>query len=903
MTRANQDGETDFSSKPLLFQPGEEYKIKVEKLEEFEKSLFKDIYERAAGHVLSILEKSSSKIVDNLIARNDSYNNIICFTGERGTGKTSAMVSFAGALKSFHNYQGPNIFKGETDSLLKQKHFYDVGVIDPSKFEKNNNILEVIIADMFRQFDDKLKQEGNLNFESKRDLLKAFQQVYEDLKSIRDEKESRFKGEVIEVLSKLASGSDLGSSLKHLIDKFLEFMGIKKGNCHFLLVIDDFDLNIRNAGLMVEQIRKYLVQPGIVILMAAKLDQLANIVEQNYRKEFSLMLDKAVKRMSFNDPWDMATRYLEKLIPENRRLYLPGVPELRKKDIYVLISPQNIKKEPEVKSGLLEDIVLGLIYEKTGLIFLSPLHETHMLIPGNLRDLNALYVMLDEMEPLPPEAYDAGDEGKTVLRKNLKRFEDYFFNTWIKNNISLEEQTLLTDFLQVDLQKMNKFLILKIARLLNFDPSYKNMGMYSEDKDIDLFRTILNPGNNPMNISLGDVLFFLNKILSYDESVRTKRFVFAVKTIYSLLLTNLLFIREGGVTEAQSLLGGSVYNIERKKMIRGKGREDIDRRDFYLLNTNEFKNKVKIPYSEIKDSNILPFEKLQYIEWIHYFLGYLGQRNPLYRREEPPYYDRSTNLGGGFIEISYAFFDILAFVFYTLNPERTLERIFAEQQSFYVNHIKNESQSLYNQVLEWKNKAPAALPIYSVELMEQIFSRDLTVIKVKVGKETEYDFYEIFFSKLEDSLDELSKKIPYLSQSKLKYFFEECPVVKWFRNNRTILDEIFFKEVVLESEEKVDISRFFEFLDNLVQDLSQYYESNKDSLKQTGLKIKMTNLHDALSTIEQKGYGTPPCWFTDLTVEIKKLREKMDAPGSSSRDIYLSALELLKRTIREREIQ
>ena len=46
------------------------------------------------------------------------YNNIIAFTGDRGVGKTSAMVSFTNAIKELYTYQDDS---NSLDEILKLK--------------------------------------------------------------------------------------------------------------------------------------------------------------------------------------------------------------------------------------------------------------------------------------------------------------------------------------------------------------------------------------------------------------------------------------------------------------------------------------------------------------------------------------------------------------------------------------------------------------------------------------------------------------------------------------------------------------------------------------------------------------------------------------------------------------
>ena len=57
------------------------------------------------------------------------------------------------------------------------------------------------------------------------------------------------------------------------------------GKKKLLIAIDDLDLCNANAYKMAEQIRKYLIIPDVVIIMALKIEQLQMCVqEENFKK-------------------------------------------------------------------------------------------------------------------------------------------------------------------------------------------------------------------------------------------------------------------------------------------------------------------------------------------------------------------------------------------------------------------------------------------------------------------------------------------------------------------------------------------------------------------------------------------------------------------------------------------
>ena len=135
---------------------GQEFKVKVDdKIDD--DNIFKDEYDQAEQMLDSILMAKCD--------RKDFYfeheNNVIAFCGGRGDGKTSAMLTFM------------NVHKNKFAKQI---------VIDPSLFDDVHNILDIVLAEIFRDF-KKIYEDDNQKIESgmKEDLLKKFQMVYKQM--------------------------------------------------------------------------------------------------------------------------------------------------------------------------------------------------------------------------------------------------------------------------------------------------------------------------------------------------------------------------------------------------------------------------------------------------------------------------------------------------------------------------------------------------------------------------------------------------------------------------------------------------------------------------------------------------------------------------------------------------
>ncbi|HET6556768.1 MAG TPA: hypothetical protein VFG54_05600, partial [Prolixibacteraceae bacterium] len=212
------------ANKTLTIDLSEEYKIKIEEPEELEKSFFADIYKNAANAVREIIiqtEKKIEDINDPFLNQHQDYNNIIAFCGERGTGKSSAMISFAQSLLKIDSKEASEFYGN--DQLVTKRRYQTLKVIDPSLFEEDENIFEVILAQLFSSFEIVLKgKEKDSDIDQKRKLLEQFEIVYENLQTIKKNGQ-KYDGEALETLSKLACGANLRENFKELVSRYLRF--------------------------------------------------------------------------------------------------------------------------------------------------------------------------------------------------------------------------------------------------------------------------------------------------------------------------------------------------------------------------------------------------------------------------------------------------------------------------------------------------------------------------------------------------------------------------------------------------------------------------------------------------------------------------------------------------------
>lgn len=783
----------------LRLNPNDVYKIKIEKPCDFKNSFFSGIYLNAFKATAEIItlsdeniklhEKNKNRVILN---QAQEYNNIIAFCGERGTGKTSAMVSFLQGLLNINEINtGIGLEKREINDTIIEKyvgltknHSYStIEIIDPSLFEKGENIFEVVLAQMFSSFENELlKTNSKKNIEEKRTVLSLFEKVYENLQAIK--KNGNYDGEALETLNKLSCGANLRHNFKELVREYLSFINNNSEKSILVIGIDDFDLNVKGAVDMAEQIRKYLMIPQVVVLLAVNMDQLEDVKEQAVRKDFELMLKTNQLK---EDPKEITLRYLLKLIPGERRLLLPKVSantketclrllptdsEERIKDLeeQLIKEPNNEKLKWKVKDKNIEEYILSLIYKKTGLIFTSKDYRNHFLVPTNLRKLIELVHFL------------VGLDGENQ-KKSFLIFREYLLSNYINEFFSPREMDLLNKLIEAPSFTRNKLLIIEVRNLLidNYLQKYKQSDEPNNSRIFNIewdqkFEEIVNPENSSVNISLRDVLFFLDKLQHTNYYKNKERFIDVVKVIYSIELYKYLVVYNN-FNAVRELCGESVINTYSESLIRSSDSLKHSRNDF------SFNLEAKYQDADIK-SALKDIKNYPQLQAFVYCLTHFGSDYSKRRKEKESFGKTKIVLNNNLLNQKWSHYDLFGFVLSELNPTENITR-------FYNGIALDVSDfGIILKSIEHISSYYCSLPIYSIDLMQEIFSKNFSHVDFKEGD------VETLFSAQVAILNEIKKRIrnlriEYLDKDHLLNAFSDSPFVREFFNPSNGMEEIY----------------------------------------------------------------------------------------------------------------
>lgn len=536
----------------------------------------------------------------------DFENNVIAICGERGEGKSSAMMTFVNAVyEMWKGYEDgwKEIFSSCRN--LKQVRFAEPILIDPSMFDDVHNVLDIVLAKIFKNFSDHYERDNQCIDENKRErLLDQFQKVYRYLSLINNQKqmlddEFDYEGNISK-LSKLGESTNLKEELSKLVEEYLRFINRDKGNTQMLIAIDDLDLCSSNAYKMAEQIRKYLIIPNISIVLSVKIDQLELCVRERNLRDFEKIYqgkEKEVNSQLNREVQTMAERYVAKLIPRQRRIYLPKVQDFD--EIHIVYKETGDKKanilwdsrerfeeeksneektdegkSKKHKSFTLE--MLDLIYGKTGMRFLPEKSGNSYLLPNNLRDMVSWITMIIDLEK-PEEKNDGKklEERDKIYYRNILFLKKYFENQWAGDNLMLHNGLSLQDLGHMDI-----FHLHAAVRKILEEICYENNVPYNAQQN-----TFLSDRQDGFFQVMGLFEHCMQTIVDIDKEA----YIYRLRALYTIRMNS--FLRDHKNAAMSDFLNGYIWGPYFKGVLPVHQESRLDRSRF-PIGTVEGYNRI-----------------------------------------------------------------------------------------------------------------------------------------------------------------------------------------------------------------------------------------------------------------------------------------------------------------------
>lgn len=760
-------------SKTTIFYVGEETKPVVENLKRLKESIFSYHIDKSIHLIDEHLSVDPKEAND----AQDYVNNIIAFVGERGAGKTSCMCSVISILQELQNKKAYNT---SFDNLktLPQKRIHALKLIDPSFFDAVHNILEIIIGEMYNRTSRDLSTSITVDKENEaRKLLKSFQAIKRDMLYV--DKNTRFeRDEELEELSLLAAGVDLRTGIQKLIADYLSYF-----NSDVLLIsIDDIDLNVKLAYEMVEQIRKYLILPNVMILMAVKIDQLSMVIQENLSKQFNQALKHDTRILTGNDISEMAERYINKLIPVESRIYIPS-PDVFFGNSLVIKDRENVVFEADT----VRDAIPSLIFTKCRYLFYNTRGTTSPIVPRNLRDLRLLLQMLIKMK----DYSEVKPINMTEALGNKQQFKRYFFSTWL-DSLEVDVRSVAIKLINETEPTLFNKKVIDLIRNMYADATSKELKSHKMYFDIDSamakdaneikvednFRNILEPKNLAYNISIGDVFYVLDRLLRMETSASVHRLIFFIKALYSIKLyewyDEMTDMNETtkkplptekkpytgdflvNINDYMKLVGGNFFCLDGETVLPPKRINSFVEREIRLINGKTFfellkqvlhicrnsptheNEMIQLAEEDLTKMHVVEFFMLtisRYVWTTDKTLSESGSHR--YRLGADAFYNRQIGE-----QMTNLKFDFLSPFFTLIDIEHSYGR-FNEEIFGYAKRVEN---SLYNKIMGLfefdRHRHLSSICIRNAEVLDELFSR----IKSRRGSLRSSDDSKIFGS-------------------------------------------------------------------------------------------------------------------------------------------------------------
>lgn len=528
-------------TKDINFYFGEENGLVIET--DLEASIFNRQYRKAL------------RLLDSIVNHyNEQLSNIIAFCGDRGDGKTSAMMSFV-------------------ESIKKDEHEI-LEAISPSHFDGEHNILELVLGQLY----EKVGDTGDANYYQ--ELMDCFATVERCVAVMKPSYESLY--DRIAAIHELSASMDLNRHIERLFKTYLRWAKKHEHGEKIVIVIDDMDYNWYGAYTMIKMIEKYLRNPYCVIVVSVRIEQLAELVKVGFERE----IDRTVTDINLKQ---IAHKYISKVIPIFNRIDMPKVRDIVDAQLTVWEKrgdEKNAEAKPLETFKSVKEGVVKLIFLKTRYLFYNGKGTVSLIVPTDLRSLRQLLGLLMNMMDYKKDSKDLKEQDDNDENKRL--FKYYFFYTWTQQ-LDEEDQAFADKLVDNnDTYSINKYVV-------------RYMQRYLDAEQEKAFANLLRAENYSYNITIGDVFEMMDMIERNALDNKSRLIAFFVKSFYSVRLYEYYDEATACKTDTSTLHPVSKEEDDEKG-------PEIFKNDSWFKNTNSLQRFVNGSYFSYKPKQIIEFD-------------------------------------------------------------------------------------------------------------------------------------------------------------------------------------------------------------------------------------------------------------------------------------------------------
>lgn len=533
-----------------------------EEYKDINTSIFGTIYSRAGRLVEKIIADNYEWRENRKNRKNSDFerSNIISFVGQRGTGKTSAMLSFKDMLDFYTKTQHfglnqPTMSLFDTGKYQNIK-FYTLDCIDASVMEESENVFVLILASMFSEIQRFAHEKTQkINEYDNRILYQKFEKIYEDYTSINAKENVQDGYSAFEKLRNAANNQKIRENFEELVTLYLNLIDNNEQNFsgsnqkYLVISLDDIDIARRKKGngkdnwgtyKIMSTIYKYLTVPGVIVLTS-----------YDYRNLQERCMNFFEIENGQREGCEKATlQFIEKVFPIYSRLYMPSLitsKVIPQNEIKICIenNRHDILKRflTEEKVLSIKDFVFLYLYDKTDVILNYEKGKKHFFVPDTLRDLFNLIELLNKME-----IYDHGMREEKDIEKFRHNIE------WLENDCDFrykeeilasnkEESDLITLWNEMPMDQRGKQIVSMISKKtiplgLDIKRKYRKdiVSAKNAKEDPEKVKEYLEYDNSGVQYSYAELVHSIFHMSRYENGF-SKKFVACILYSYTLQLT------------------------------------------------------------------------------------------------------------------------------------------------------------------------------------------------------------------------------------------------------------------------------------------------------------------------------------------------------------------------------
>lgn len=401
----------------IIIKLNASYKVKHEKFKDFNESYFRDVYNQAAKIVKEIIDSGREDFdLDSIEGYTEPISNLIAFNGKRGSGKTSAMLSFCDFLRKYERYKqyGVNGVCCELLDMNQRVSFTVLDSIDATLVSEPKELIGAVLGKMLVAIKEKERcdlEDGKPQNIDIRKLKSKLGDIYQSMSAMDNMKDSTAAGEVLEQLGRSWNQQKVfRDAVRKFNDYMIQYKDSSKQN-YLVIPVDDIDMNLEKGYQLLEAIRKYLMMPNVIVMLAADYMQLGKLCTITYATTFKEEESRE----------KLAIEYLEKLIPTGRRIYMPELyPEEMLYNKRIMVQDEHGDILP------IKMLILGRVWKYTGLMLNINSYNIHWLMPHSLRKLSNY---INSMQLLTE--FSENQDMDLTLTKNIRWFFDDLMSRYL----------------------------------------------------------------------------------------------------------------------------------------------------------------------------------------------------------------------------------------------------------------------------------------------------------------------------------------------------------------------------------------------------------------------------------------------------------------------------------------